>query len=217
MDEIKIILFDVDGVLIRPPFYFSEVLEREGYEGAKKSLNDFFRGKDNNLCLENRARAEEIIRPYLEEIGWRGKPEEYFFRQFTFEKSYLDREIMSVVKEQRERGIGCCLCTDQFASRAKFLLEEMNFRNIFDCCYISCRIGFRKCSEEFWKFPIKDLKNRRPNLETDQIAYFDDNRTNIETASKFGIRSFMFQGMDRFRHDMESLNMGKIENADCQI
>lgn len=208
MHEIKIVLFDVDGVLIKPPYYFSEALEKEGYRGAKKNLDDYFHSLDNNLCLERKAGAEAMIERYLKKFGWRGTSREYFAKQFDFEKSYIDGKMISYIKGFQKQGIKCCLCTDQFASRAKFILDEMNFRNIFDRSYISCEIGFRKCSEEFWKFLIEDLKKEYSGLGADQIAFFDDIQTNIDAAMKFRIKAFLFSDLNQFEKDMSILGLG---------
>ena len=90
MKKSKVILFDVDGVLIRLPNYFGEELERRGYKGVEEILNYYYKGIDNWDCLEGKAIAEERIMPYLKKFGWKGTGQEYFKQQFKFEKQFLD-------------------------------------------------------------------------------------------------------------------------------
>jgi len=202
MSKTKIILFDVDGVLIKLPHYFSNELENGGYENAEENLNLFYHGEDSRKCSEGKADAEKNIRPYLEKFGWKGSAKDYFERQFAFEKGYLDKDLISLVATFQRRGMKCCLSTDQMANRAEYLLDEMNFRNIFDKHYISCYIGFRKCHENFWNHVMADLEKEFPELDPDDVAYFDDNRNNIDVALRFGIRAFLYKDIGRLKKDV---------------
>ena len=199
MNGTKIILFDVDGVLINLPHYFSKELQKEGYENAPESLNSFYHGEDSRQCSEGKAEAERSVAPYLEKFGWTGSARDYFERQFYFEKKYLDDDLISLVAELRGRGVRCYLCTDQMANRAEFLLREMGFEDIFDGHFISCQIGFRKCHEEFWNWVVMDLKKEFPELKLDEVAYFDDIQNNIDVASKVGIRALLYRGIGQLK------------------
>lgn len=72
MNGTKIMLFDVDGVLINLPNYFSKELSEEGYGNAQESLNSFYHGEESRQCSEGKAEAERSIMPYLEKFGWTG-------------------------------------------------------------------------------------------------------------------------------------------------
>ncbi|MFA6096213.1 MAG: HAD family hydrolase [Candidatus Paceibacterota bacterium] len=199
MNGTKVVLFDVDGVLINLPHYFSKELQRQGYEDAQESLNAFYQGEDSRQCSEGKADAQICIMPYLEKFGWTGSAGDYFERQFDFERKYLDKDLVSLVAELRGGGVKCYLCTDQMANRAEFLLREMGFGDIFDGHFISCRIGFRKCHEEFWDQVAAELKKEFPELKLDEVVYFDDIQNNIDVASRFGIRAFLYNGIDQVK------------------
>lgn len=72
----RIILFDIDGVIIRPPYYFWKELETQWYKNAEKILNNFFRN-ENTACTEWKANIEEIIVPYLQDIWWKKTVEDF--------------------------------------------------------------------------------------------------------------------------------------------
>lgn len=202
MNKAKIILFDIDGVLIRLPHYFSEELEKQGYKNAETSMTSFHRGEDNARCLEGGADSRNMILPYLKKFSWNGSAVDYLSKQYDYESKYLDKDLVFMVKKLRNQGIKCCLCTDQDKNRAEYILNDMDFKNIFDKGYVSCYIGFRKCHENFWNFVIKDLKKEFPELNPGEILYFDDIQNNIEVALKFGIRAFLYKDIDRFKKDI---------------
>lgn len=205
--KVKIILFDIDGVLIRLPYYFSKVLEEQGCENAGKILDSFYHGDDNNQCAEGRADTRDTIMPYLQKFGWDKTAADYLQQQFNFESQYLDKNLISLVKQLQEEGITCCLSTDQEKYRAKYLLEEMDFQSIFTEHFVSCRLGYRKCQPGFWKQVIAELKKGHPNLNPSEIVYFDDKPENIEVALKFGIRAFLFENVEQFNQDINSLGV----------
>jgi FMN phosphatase YigB (HAD superfamily) len=204
-NKIKVILFDIDGVLIRLPNYFSEELEKQGYKKAEESLTSFFQGSDNWKCLEGKAISEKIIAPYLEKFGWKETAGDYFKKQFQFEKKYLDQNIILQIEQLCDQGIKCYLSTDQIENRAEFLLNEMNFCDIFDGYFISCYIGFRKRYDDFWIYVINKLKKELKGIKADEIVFFDDIQNNVDVASKFGIKAILFKDVIQFEKDLKSL------------
>ena len=149
----------------------------------------------------------EQIQPYLSNFGWEYSVDEYLNQQFIFEHSYLDANMISIIENLQSQGVKCFLATDQERYRAQYLLESMNFRSVFDAHFISCFIGFRKCHDRFWEFVIDELKNSTVCYESDEIAFFDDNQKNIDTALKFGIKAFLFETMSKFRTDISLLGL----------
>ena len=97
------------------------------------------------------------------------------------------------------------MATDQERHRAQYLLESMNFRSVFDAHFISCFIGSRKCHDRFWEYVVNELNNSPDNFEPAEIAFFDDDQNNIDTASKFEVKAFLFETMSKFRADMSLL------------
>lgn len=194
---IKSIIFDVDGVLLCLPHYFSKELENRGYQNAGEILTEFYLG-ENNICSEWKADAKEKILPYLEKLWWKEWPEEYFSQQFEFERQYFDERFVPIITSIQKQWINCYLWTDQEQNRAKYLLDWLGFRDIFDGYFISCFIWSRKCSWEFW--------NRVKKICTDgEIVFFDDLRNNIDVAKKSWIQAFLFTDLDQFYSDMELL------------
>ena len=145
MNPIKAILFDFDGVLIHLPHFYTKELELQGFKNVEESLNAYYGGPDLIACLEGKANSRERIVPYLKNFGWEYSAEEYFRQQYAFEHNYLDLAMLGMVNKLRDKGVKCCLATDQDQQRAKYILESMNLGSIFDTNFTSCFIGARKC------------------------------------------------------------------------
>lgn len=200
----RVILFDVDGVLIKPPHYFSRELENKGYQKVVENLDPFFHSTPNHFCLEGKADAEQMIAPFLKKFGWPGTAKNHLQQQFQFESQFLDKNFIRQIQRLRQSGILCCLSTDQEKHRAEFLLTEMKFKDIFSKAYISCYIGYRKCQDKFWDYVLQDLKKDMVNLQPAEITYFDDTLANVGVASKFGIRAFLFKDVEQFNRDLNA-------------
>ncbi|MBZ0202794.1 MAG: hypothetical protein K8I03_07245 [Ignavibacteria bacterium] len=122
----KVILFDIDGVLIRLPKYFSSVLEGNGYKDAANILDEYYTGGNNNSCLIGKSDPLISIKPYLDRIGWEFTPNEYFKQQYEYESGYADHFLLQKITAMRSNGLVCMTATDQDALRSKFLLDNLN-------------------------------------------------------------------------------------------
>ncbi|MDD3032850.1 MAG: HAD-IA family hydrolase [Candidatus Pacebacteria bacterium] len=196
----KVILFDIDGVLIHLPFYFSKQLEDRGYKLASVFLNKFFHSEEYSQALVGKADAKKLIEPYLERIKWEKGASEYFIEQFNFEIQYFDRNILSEIEKLSEKGIKCFLCTDQEQHRLKFLIEKTELKSLFSGCFASSDIGFRKYEKGFWEHIIKNN-----NINPSETIFFDDKKANIDIAQKEGIKAFLFTDFTNFKKNLFEL------------
>ena len=201
-----IILFDIDGVLINLPFYFSKKLENKGYKLASLFLDEFFHSEEYLKSLVGKADAKKLIEPYLRKMKWEKGVSEYFIEQFNFEIKYLDRNIMSEIKKLSKKGIKCFLCTDQEQYRLKFLTRRIELKILFSGCFASSDIGFRKCEKGFWEHVIKNN-----NINPSEMIFFDDKEINIDIATKEGIRAFLFTDFNNFKIDLFKSGIKSLE------
>jgi len=185
----KIILFDIDGVIVRPPYYFWKVLEERWYKNAESILNNFF-VNENTDCTEWRADISEKIVSYLQKIGWKKSVEEFFIEQFAFEAQYFDKDFIRIVEKFQDSWISCYLASAQEKIRAKYFLEELGFNKIFDGHYISCDVWYRKDKPEYWDLILWDIQQNFPHVQREEILFIDDGERNIETAQSFWIKYF---------------------------
>ncbi len=201
---IKAILFDVDGVLLQVPYFFTQELQNRGYTEAAQIMTDYYKN-DNTLCVEWKADAKNLIEPYLVKIWWNKWVKEYFKEQFKFEGQYIETALRDLIPRLQEWGIKCYLWTDQENNRAKFLLEWLNFENMFDGYFISCYIWERKSSPEFWNYVSKILREK--DIQKEEIVFFDDLQGNVDRAQQSWIQSFLFTDIKTFKKDLKMLGI----------
>ncbi len=213
MSKTKIILLDVDGVLIKYPRNFTDELEAAGYKNAARIMQPYY-AEDNNLLYNKGIKTEEeLIGPYLERLGWKATVKDYLDAQCEFAKRHLDYKLMDEIHKIREGGIFCYTATNQGPHQARFLLENLDFCNFFDGNFISYQIGYKKNQHNFWEYVIRVLQQERNVIASpSDIVYFDDSKSNVEVASGFNIRSFFFVNNLQFEKDMEILGFDILSN-----
>lgn len=204
MTRVKAILFDVDGVLIRPPYFFSKELEQNGYSKAEKTLNAYYGSDDHLSSLEGRGSCEEAIAPYLRDFGWQQTPREYLMQLCAFDARYLDHDFLDIIARLKANRVICCLATDQEKLRAHYLLDVMDFGSRFDAHFISCDIGSRKIGSAFWSHVLDKLTGAPYNFQPPDIAFVDDRHSNVEVALRFGIRAVLFTSVRGCSNDLEA-------------
>ena len=69
----------------------------------------------------------------------------------------------------------------------------------FDREIVSGEIGSKKPEHGYFRKAAKML-----GVKYSQIAYFDDDKGNVEQAKKLGIRAFVFRGPDKAKQDLQS-------------
>ena len=198
----KIILFDIDGVIVRPPYYFWRVLEERWYENAEEILNNFFI-HENTECTEWKADISEKIVPYLEKIWWEKSVADFFTEQFEFEAQYFDSSFIERVKKFQEKWILCYLASAQESIRAQYFLEEFWFARIFDGHYISCNVWYRKDKAEYWEYVLWDIQENFPQVTREEILFIDDGKKNISMAQSFSVKTFLFTDIEAFEENIE--------------
>ncbi len=125
---IKVVLFDVDGVLAtgKP---FSQHLAHD-YGITQEMVVPFFRGRFLE-CLVGNANLKQELIEYLGQWGWQGTVDEFVDYWFRSEHC-IDEPLVHEVQQLRQRGIRCYIATNQEKYRTAYLLEEMGFANAFD-------------------------------------------------------------------------------------
>ncbi|MBN2442715.1 MAG: hypothetical protein JXJ04_15270 [Spirochaetales bacterium] len=203
MSKQKIFIFDIDGVLIRVPHYYSLQLEKEGYPHAVRYLSAYYGSPENDQCLMGKADIKDVIIPFLNKFHWDNTADEYIHQQFQFEIKYVDKQLISFIQKLRKEHYLCFIGTDQERIRAGLLSESMNFSKNFDGSFISYNMGFRKCHDRYWEHVQCELK-RIADMNNYEILFFDDIQTNIDVAIKNGIKGFLFTDITKFVKDISS-------------
>src|SRR6185436_4097201 len=192
---IKALLIDGDGATLKKTKYFSDVYAEE-YNIPEEKLRPFFKDKFR-LCQKGKADLKEELTPHLKSWGWKGSVDE-FLDYWFHTQTIPNQQVLDVLKEIRDKGVKCYLVTDQEKYRAKYISEELHFKDFFDDCFYSCDLGFGKSQKEFFEIIIKRL-----SLKPQEIIYWDDE--DIEMAKEVGINASVYTSFENFKEEANLL------------
>ena len=191
---IKVIIFDADGMALeqeRPSVFLSR-----DYGISIDQLNTFFDGPFQE-CLIGKADLKEAISPYLSKWGW-NKGIEAFLKLWFTREVHVNKEILEYIKYFKSKGIQCFLATNQEKYRFQYMLDMLDFKEIFDKTYSSTNLGYKKTSREFLSKIFNDLGD----IKKEEILFWDDRLKNIEEAKKFGFNAELFISMEDLKEKM---------------
>lgn len=192
---IKTVIFDADGVLINGE-YVSVHLERD-YGIKRETTRPFFEGVFMD-CVIGKKDVREVIGPYLKKWGWRKSIDE-FLTYWHKSEHIIDQDLLEYIQNLRQKGIICCLATNQAKDRFSYMLKHMGFKESFDKVYASSHLGFRKPGKEFFEKIIADLKIEN----SDEVLFWDDAEENVITAKELGINGEIYTTFEDFKKKMQ--------------
>jgi FMN phosphatase YigB (HAD superfamily) len=203
---VKIVLFDIDGVIIRHEKLFSDTLCQDRYPNAGLVLNQLYKTDNNKKCDKGELDIFEYIKSYLDEINWDKSVEDYLKLQYEFESRFIDTQLLKNIRELKMNDIITGIASNQNQYRKGFLLENLDVSNVFDNYYFSSDIGYVKSEDKYWVYVINNLKNKYYDLKNEEIMFLDDLEKNTNKAKEFGINSILI----RCREDIDEI-FRKIE------
>lgn len=191
----KIILFDADGVLTLPEEMFSVVYARSrGLD--PEPFEQFFRN-DWKPIVTGKADLKESIaaNPSL----WRWNGDVNSLLKYWFEtEDVRNEELLALIQEFRGKGVACYLATEQEKYRGEYMREVM-FKDSLDGCYVTAELGVSKTEPAFFQAVIDDLERKYSEIEPEDIMYFDDSQSKIDTACSVGIDGRLYTGVQQVR------------------
>lgn len=198
MNQIKTLVFDIDGVLNHGEF-FSAMLE-DNYAIDQAIQKPFFKGIFQD-CLVGKADLKESITPYAVQWGWKGTVEELLSYWFQVEHS-VDARLFNYIQAQKNRGVLCIGATNQEKYRCAYMVEQMGFKHIFNEVYASAHLGHAKPDPAFYK-----KLTQRVGFLPSETLFWDDTPENVQGAKKFGLNAELFTNFDDFKDRMAYYNV----------
>lgn len=195
---IKVIIFDGDGVVISPQLMFAKKLaDNYGITTAKTS--SFFNGIFQE-CLVDKADLREELSKYLNEWGWPGTTDELINYWLKCDHN-IDQNVINDIQRLRQNGIKCYLGSNQEKYRTDYMIDKMNFGNLFDGVFTSANIGHKKPDQEFFQKVYNKIEGLKPN----EIMFWDDSPRYTEGAKKFGYDARLYKNYDEFHQSIKEL------------
>jgi putative hydrolase of the HAD superfamily len=194
---IKIVLFDVDGVLLNGES-FSIQLERD-FGISKATMQPFFKSSLPASTIGASDMKQDLV-PYLKAWGWKGTVDEFVDYWFKAEH-VIDEPLIEYVETLSASGIGCYLATNQEKYRIAYILEKMEFEHIFDGQFVSSEMGVKKPDPKYFEQVIEKLQPHDPS----EILFWDDRIENVEAARAAGLQAEVYSSFEAFDDQMKEL------------
>ena len=190
----KCILFDADGVVVSGVMYSVAYQKQSGV--SNEEMLPFYKGVFQD-CLVGKADLKEVIKPWLTKWKFEGTADEFLNNWFEHEDVRND-DVIEFIKQLRDKGIICCLATNQEHYRTQFMKERMGFADLFHHVYSSAQIGYKKPEAEFYEYIFREM-NQLYGFTKEEIVYVDDTVENVEGGKNAGIHSFHFTNLADFK------------------
>ena len=195
-----VILFDADGVLTLPEEVFSVVYTRS-HGLDPKPFEDFFRNDWHPIVTGQKDLKESISEnPGLWQ--WPGTPEELLDYWFKTE-DVRNEELLDVIRQLKALGKACFLATDQEKYRGEYMKNVM-FKDLFNDYFISAELGVTKTDPQFFEAIITTLRQTMPDLDAQNIVFFDDSQSKVDTARSVGINGQLYTGVEQVKALLEA-------------
>ena len=201
---IKIILFDVDGVIIPHKRRFSSNFSKE-FNVPIEKLSQFFEN-EFQLCLIGKADLKKEIKKYFKHWNWEKSADELLEYWFDNENE-IDKKILESIKNLRDQGIKCFLSTNNEKYRADYILKNISLEKHFDGIFASGHIGHQKPQQNFWQ-AIYDMLGK-PSKQS--VLCWDDDEKNIESAKKFGFQAELYTNYNDYKNKIKKYTNKKIK------
>lgn len=194
---IKAVLFDADGVILLPrKKYFSDILA-EDYKIPLELILPLFKNEFQD-CLAGRADLKEVLqRKYLTKWGWKGSVEDlltYWWRG----EGKVNKPVLGLIKELREKGTRCFLASDQEKYRAEHLLKTLKLEKFLDGAFFSLKMGVGKNSRLFFEKILTGLK-----LKPEEVLFWDDEEENVAVAKEVGLDAKLYTSFKAFEKQIK--------------
>lgn len=184
----KVILFDVDGVIVNPPI-ISETLENY-YNLPFSKTKEFFK-TEFIQCSIGKSDLKVAIYPYLDKWNWTQGVDE-FVKIWMETSSGVNSIFLSMVKSLKSYNIHCYLSTNQERIRTEYLMNEMRLNDYFDGIFSSSMCGFLKPSNDYFDWILYEINKKDFYIKSD-LLLIDDSAKNVEAAIEYGIDAILFE------------------------
>jgi putative hydrolase of the HAD superfamily len=194
MTTIQALLFDADGVVIRPN-RFAEYLARE-HGLTREQTRDFFQGSFLDR-LVGHADLKTTIAPFLAAWGWVDTVDAFLQRWFR-EEDAPDGRMLATISGLRQRGLPCYLATNQEHYRIAYMQTQMRFGQLFDGIFSSGAIGAMKHEVAFYT-AVTGVLGGPP----ESILFWDDSAGNVAVARAYGWQAEQYTNFAAFQVKMQ--------------
>ena len=196
---IKAIIFDLNGVFLESEYLSKRIEKRFGIP-----VDKFFVVLKEVLNIARKPGCKDSFKlwePRLKKLGLSISRDEFFTFWFSGEK--LNEELIDYIKELKEKNIKVFILSNNFKERTEYYRK--NFSEIFDNidkAYFSWETGLVKPDKRAYQKILNDN-----SIEVEDCIYFDDSEKNIEITKSLGIKSYLYEGIEKAKEIIEKIRL----------
>jgi putative hydrolase of the HAD superfamily len=185
-------MVDVDGVIVHPAHAggWAERLETDLGLSAAELGREFFAPHWNDVSL-GRADLHDRLAPVLARIAPHLSSQDLVSYWFAHD-ARLDTVLLDDLARLRATGVELHLATVQEHHRARYLWENLGFREHFDAMHYAADLGCAKPEAMFFR-----AIEARTGFSPDELLLIDDRVDNIQGALACGWGAQLWDGTRR--------------------
>jgi len=185
----KVVMVDVDGVVIVPPDPqgWSAHLERDLGLSPALLQSAFFAPHWPDIIL-GRASLRERLEPVLAEIA-PGLGIDRLIAYWFENDAHLDQKLLAQLAPIRAHGVKLHLATVQEHERAYHIWNELALKQHFDSMHYAAELGFAKPAAQLFRAAAA-----RSGFAPREIFFIDDKQANVDAARAEGWSAAVWDG-----------------------
>ena len=198
---IKAVCFDLDGVYFTPKGMemFKNMLSAVGISQEKIDLV-LYKSEQMKLFKLGKISEEEFWNFARDE--WNISIPISMISELIVQNYEIDPDLDNLVKQLREKGIKTCLCSNNHKTKIEGLENKFHFLQNFDLAIFSYKEGVLKPDKEIFQRLINKLE-----VKPEELVYSDDNELRLTGAKELGINTFVYNGFEKFKVNLEKLGI----------
>lgn len=205
---IKVLLFDIDGVLIDDTKVFYDSIHKH-YSLSKEDFMEFY-NTDYHQTWVGEIDLKENLKRWLKR--WKLETSVDEFLEIWFEtENRPNKKLIDFVKQIQQPNIlgnkgfkNVFLATTQEKYRMLYILRKMSFNEIAKEAFASYMFKTRKPNENFYEKVFDRLEKYYPDLKPSEILFFDDSLANVTGAKEFGFNAYQYQDFESCKKIIEN-------------
>jgi putative hydrolase of the HAD superfamily len=179
----KVVVLDVDGVLVVPEEPFSWRYARDN--GLDRALfSPFFQGEFQDTLI-GKADLRQLLQANLHLWQWNDSVDELMRLWFESE-NIPNTPIIAAVRGLKHHGVARYFATNQEKYRAEYIRTRVFDNDLFDGDYVSADIGLKKPDPQFFQHVLDDLQIKHPGIVARDILLVDDTLEHVKSAKSLG-------------------------------
>ncbi|MEM8858639.1 MAG: HAD family phosphatase [Chloroflexota bacterium] len=199
--EIKAVIFDIGGVLIRTEdrSHRNHLEDRLGLKRGESEIL-VFNGEMGKKAQRGEITSAELYGWIQDHLGL----DQVGINQFKTEfwaGDYLDQELVKYIRQLRQKYT-VCIISNFMDALPQMLKSDYPAADAFHFTVVSAHVGTMKPHRKIFDYTIKLL-----NLRPEETVFIDDFRHNIEGCQAVGMHGILFTLQIDLKAELEELGV----------